>query len=91
MVRGVAADQWQACYRSDSARKSSKITISFSSDNWVEPGMANAPLEVRVESKEDAADAVKLDVFTITQFRPFLTLQEEGYFVIINQTPPTIS
>jgi hypothetical protein len=81
MVRGITVDQWQGCYRNDETATTSKVTISFSSEKWLAASGSVVPVEVRVEAKKDSSDKVDLDVFTVTQFRPSLTLQEEGYFV----------
>ena len=84
-VRGIQVDQWQACFRSESNKKFYQVTISYSVSSWTMPSLKLTPVQVLVESKADGDLQAKNDVLSITQFKPFINLDEDAYF-----TPPGV-
>lgn len=81
-VRGIVVDEWQACYYSQIEKKTSKITVSFSSaGNWSTSSLSVVPVQVLVESKEDDKNEIEQDVFAITQFTKKINMKSNhGYF-----------
>ena len=78
-VRGIKVDEWRACYYSQDKKKTYKITISYSTANWTTFTLKNAPVQILIETQEDGKDEVVVDNYSVTQFRPFITLEEEDY------------
>lgn len=64
-----------------------KFTKTYLDPNkWTtSSGAKSVPVQIKVESKSNAGGGDIL-TFTYTQFKPFLALQEEDYFVIIFKT-----
>jgi hypothetical protein len=59
-----------------------KIKINLDPNKWVtSSGAKSVPVQIKIESKNNAGTG-DIVIFSYTQFKPFLALQEEDYFVI---------
>lgn len=46
------------------------------------PSFPSIPIQLEVQTRSDVDNVKKSDFYSITQFKPYLLLEEEGYFVI---------
>lgn len=81
----MPVNEWTTCLYVEKAVQ--KIRYSFTDPTRWTPAITtpeydSVPVQVIVDTK-DIAGTISTDFYEIHEFRPFLALKQEGYFVII--------